>query len=115
MMHSPPFKKQFIEFGDKTPQTMIIHLCDKVCLKLTALEKGDFKRIGYQKSWGVTQNIATYYKYLDDLQDRLYIRVIPTTESEKQWGQRRVCIKVDNSPNRISSIGKTRQKQIRRW
>ena len=62
-----PLKKGFIEFGDKTQQTMIIHLRNKVCLKLTAPEKEDFNRIGYQKPWDVTQNIATYYKYLDNL------------------------------------------------
>ena len=54
-----PLKKRFIEFGDKTPQKMIVHLRDKVCLKITATKKDDFKRTGYQKSWDVTQNILT--------------------------------------------------------
>ena len=62
-----PLKKQFIKFGDEIPQTMIVHLRDKVCLKLTASEKDNFKRIWYQNPWDVTQNIATYYKYLDNL------------------------------------------------
>ena len=48
---------------------MIIHICNKVYLKLTALKEDNFKRIGYQKPWDVTQNIATYYKYLDGLED----------------------------------------------
>ena len=78
-----PLKKQFIKFGDEIPQTMIVHLRDKVCLNLTAPEKDDFKRIGYQNPWDVTQNISTYFKYLDDFQDRLDTRVIPTTGSEK--------------------------------
>ena len=103
-----PLKKRFIEVGDETPQTMIIHLRDKVCLKLTAPEKEYFKRIGYQKSWDVTQNISTYFKYLDNLQDRLDTRVIPTPESEKQWRRRRVCTKVDTSPKQSSSIRKNK-------
>ena len=109
-----PLKKQFIEFGDETPQTMIFHLHDKVCLKLTAPKKDYFKRIRYQKPWYITQDISTYYKYLDDLQDRLDTRVIPTTESEKKWPRRRVCIKVDTSPDRRQLIGKIMQNRIRR-
>ena len=62
---------------------MIVHLREKVCLKLTEPKKDDFKRIGYQKPWDFTQNILTYFKYIDDFQDRLDTRVIPTTKSEK--------------------------------
>ena len=78
-----PLKKRSIEFGDETPQTIIVHLRDKVCLKLTAPEKYNLKRIRYQKRWDATQNILTYFKYLDNFQDRLDTRVIPTTKSEK--------------------------------
>ena len=62
---------------------MIFHLSYKVCLKLTAPKKDDFKRIGYQKPWYITKHISTYFKYLNYLQDRLNNRVITTTESEK--------------------------------
>ena len=62
---------------------MIVRLCDKVCLKLTAPKKDTFKNIEYQNPWDVTQNISTYFKYLDNFQDRVNTRVIPTTESEK--------------------------------
>ena len=50
---------------------MIVHLRNKVCLKIKAPEKDDFKRIGYQKPWDVTQNISAYFKYLNESQDRL--------------------------------------------
>ena len=78
-----PLKKGFIEFGDETPQTIIINLHKKVCIKLTASKKDNFKSMGYQKPLDITQNISTYYKYLDDLQDRIDTRVISTTKSEK--------------------------------
>ncbi len=42
-------KKQYINFGDATIHSMILHLCEKTAIKMTTSQKFEHKAEGYRK------------------------------------------------------------------
>ncbi len=46
-----PLKKQYINFGDTTIHSMILHLQEKMAIKMTTSQKFKYKSEGYAKQW----------------------------------------------------------------
>jgi hypothetical protein len=78
-----PLKKQYINFGDATIHTMIKHLLEKTAIKMTRLQKYDYKTEGYKKPWDPTMSIMAYFTGLDKFQISLADRGISTSVEEK--------------------------------
>jgi hypothetical protein len=58
-------KKQYINFGNATIHSMILHLCEKTAIKMTTSQKFKYKVEGYGKQWDLTTNITAYFTSLD--------------------------------------------------
>jgi hypothetical protein len=78
-----PLKKQYINFGDATIHTMIKHLCEKTAIKMTTLQKYNYKTEGYKKPWDPTMSITAYFTGLNKFQISLADRGISTSVEEK--------------------------------
>ncbi len=61
----PPLKKQYINFGNTTIHSMILHLCEKTAIKMTTSQKFEYKAEGYGKQWDLTASITAYFTGLD--------------------------------------------------
>ncbi len=53
-----PLKKQYINFGDATIHSMILHLREKTAIKMTMSQKFEYKSKGYAKQWDPTTSIT---------------------------------------------------------
>ena len=60
-----PLKKQHINFGDSTIHSMILHLREKMAIKMTTSQKFKYKVKGYGKQWDPTTSITAYFTALD--------------------------------------------------
>ncbi len=60
-----PQKKQYINFGDSTIHSMILHLREKMAIKMTTSQKFEYKAEGYGKQWDPTTSITAYFTSLD--------------------------------------------------
>jgi hypothetical protein len=60
-----PLKKQYINFGDATIHSMILHLCEKTANKMTAFQKFEYKAEGYGKQWDPMTSITAYFTGLN--------------------------------------------------
>ncbi len=58
-------KKQYINFGDATIHSMILHLCEKRAFKMTTSEEFEYKAEGYGKQWDPTTSITAYFTGLN--------------------------------------------------
>jgi len=55
-----PLKKHYINFGASTIHSMILHLQEKTAIKMTTLQKFEYKAEGYGKQWDPTTSITAY-------------------------------------------------------
>ena len=53
-----PLKKQYINFGHATIHSMILHLREKMAIKMTTSQKFEYKSEGYWKQWDPTTSIT---------------------------------------------------------
>jgi hypothetical protein len=60
-----PLKKQYISFSNTTIHLMILHLWEKMAIKMTTLQKFKYKAKGYGKQWDPTTSITAYFTGLD--------------------------------------------------
>jgi hypothetical protein len=60
-----PLKKKYINFGDATIHSMILHLQDKTAVRMTTSYKFEYKAEGYGKQWDLTTSITAYFTSLD--------------------------------------------------
>jgi hypothetical protein len=60
-----PLKKQYINFGDATINSMILHLREKMAIKMTTSQKFEYKAEGYGKQWDPTTSITAYFTGLN--------------------------------------------------
>jgi hypothetical protein len=60
-----PLKKQYINFGNATIHSMILHLQEKTAIKMTTSQKFEYKAEGYGKQWDPTTKITAYFIGLD--------------------------------------------------
>ncbi len=69
-----PLKKQYINFGDATIHSMILHLREKTAIKMTTSQKFEYKTEGYKAPWDPTMSITAYFtglkKFKNSLADR---------------------------------------------
>jgi len=70
-----PLKKQYINFGDSTIHLMILHLQEKMAIKMTTLQK-------YGKQWDPTTSITAYFTGLAKFRTSLADRGISTSVDE---------------------------------
>jgi len=77
-----PLKKQYINFGDATIHSMILHLREKTAIKMTTSQKFEYKAEGYGKQWDPTTSITAYFTALDKFRTSLADRGISTSIDE---------------------------------
>ena len=77
-----PLKKQYINFGDSTIHSMILHLREKTAIKMTTSQKFEYKAEGYGKQWDPTTSITAYFTALDKFRTSLADRGISTSIDE---------------------------------
>jgi hypothetical protein len=77
-----PLKKQYINFGDSTIHSMILHLREKKAIKMTMSQKFGYKAEGYGKQWDPTTSITAYFTALDKSCTSLADRRISTSVDE---------------------------------
>ncbi len=77
-----PLKKQYINFGNATIHSMILHLCEKTVIKMTTSQKFEYKAKGYVKQWDPTTSITAYFTGLDKFKTSLTNRSIATSIKE---------------------------------
>ncbi len=77
-----PLKKQYINFGDATIHSMILHLREKMAIKMTTSQKFKYKAEGYGKQWDPTTSITAYFTALDKFRISLADRGIATSVNE---------------------------------
>ena len=77
-----PLKKQYINFGDETVQSMILHLRTKTAIKMTTSQKYEYKDAGYKTAWDPTTSISAYFTQLEKFKNSLADRGIATSVEE---------------------------------
>ncbi len=77
-----PLKKQYINFGNATIHSMILHLQEKTAIKMTTLQKFEYKTEGYKASWDPTTSITAYFTGLEKFKNSLADRGILTSIKE---------------------------------
>ena len=77
-----PLKKQYINFGDETVHSMILHLRTKTAIKMTTSQKYEYKDAGYKASWDPTTSISAYFTQLEKFRNSLADRGIATSVEE---------------------------------
>jgi hypothetical protein len=75
-------KKQYINFGDTTIHSMILHLQEKTAIKMTTSQNFEYKSEGYAKQWDPTTSITAYFTGLDKFRTSLADRGISTSIDE---------------------------------
>ena len=78
-----PLKERYVKYGRCSLQAMMKHLQEKLCVKMTTMEKDTFKRSKYLTKWDTTECITNYWKNLDELTTKLWECNISTSEEEK--------------------------------
>jgi hypothetical protein len=66
-----PLKKQYINFGDAMIHSMILHLWEKTAIKMTTLQKYEYKTEGYKTPWDPTTSITAYFTGLEKFKSSL--------------------------------------------
>jgi hypothetical protein len=74
-----PLKIQYINFGDATIHSMILHLREKTAIKMMTSQKVEYKSKGYAKQWDSTTSITAYFMGLDKFRTSLADRSISTS------------------------------------
>ncbi len=77
-----PLKKQYINFGDTTIHSMILHFREKMAIKMTTSQKFKYKAEEYGKQWDPTTSIMAYFTSHDKFQTSLADRNIATSIKE---------------------------------
>ena len=76
-------KKQYIGFGDVTVHEMIDHLRTKTAIKMTTVQKHEYRTTGYNTPWDPSTSITAYFTHLNRFQISLVDRGIATSDDEK--------------------------------
>jgi hypothetical protein len=74
-----PLKKQYINFDDSTIHSIILHLREKMAIKMTTSQNFEYKAEGYGKQWDPTMSITAYFTGLDKFKTSLADRSISTS------------------------------------
>jgi hypothetical protein len=79
-------KKHYINFGDATIHSMILHLCEKMAIRMTTSQKFEYKAEGNGKQWDPTTSIMAYFTSHDKFQPSLADCGIATSIKEMTIG-----------------------------
>ncbi len=79
-------KKQYINFGNATIHSMILHLQEKMAIKMKTSQKFEYKSKGYAKQWDPTTSITAYFTSLDKFHTSLANCGISTSIEEMTMG-----------------------------
>jgi hypothetical protein len=60
-----PLKKLYIGFGDMKVLRMIDHLCLKTAIKMTTVQKHEYRTTRYNNPWDLTTSITVYFTQLN--------------------------------------------------
>jgi hypothetical protein len=63
-----PLKEKYISFGNLTVLLMINHLHQETAIKMTTVQKHEYKATRYNNPWDPTTSITTYFMQLDQFQ-----------------------------------------------
>jgi hypothetical protein len=77
-----PLKKQYINFGDATIHSMILHLQEKTATKMTTSQKFEYKTEGHKAPWDPTTSITAYFTGLEKFKNFLAYHGISTSVEE---------------------------------
>jgi hypothetical protein len=77
-----PLKKQYINFGNATIHSMILHLGEKTAIKMTMSQKYEYKTEGYKTPWDPTMSITAYFTGLKKFKNSLADHGIATSVEE---------------------------------
>ncbi len=77
-----PLKKQYINFGNARIHSMILHLREKTAIKMTMLQKFEYKTEGYKMPWDPTTSITAYFTGLEKFKNSLAYHGILTSVEE---------------------------------
>ena len=77
-----PLKKQYINFGDATIHSMILHLREKTAIKMRTLQKYKYKTEGYKMPWDPNMSITAYFTGLEKFKNSLVDHRISTSVEE---------------------------------
>jgi hypothetical protein len=83
-----PLEKQYIGFRDSMVLLMIDHIRRKTAIKITTVQKHEYKATGYNNLWDPAKSITAYFTQLDRFQVPLGIHGIVTSDAEKNNGGR---------------------------
>jgi hypothetical protein len=77
-------KKQYIGFGNSMVLSMINHLRQKTAIKMTTVQKHEYKATRYNNPWDPTTSITAYFTQFNQFQVSLGNRGISTSNAEKK-------------------------------
>ena len=77
-----PLKERCVKYGRFSPQAIMKHLRDNLCVKMTTMEKYTFKQDKYLKKWDTTECITNYWENLDKITTKLEEQIIATSDAE---------------------------------
>ena len=78
-----PLQERYIGFANSSPHKMIKFLRDTAAVQMAALDKDNFKRLGFSKKWDTTNHLSYYIKYISDFVEQLDARDIDTSNDEQ--------------------------------
>ncbi len=71
---------------------MINHLCQKTAIKMTTVQKHEYKATGYNNPWDPTTSITAYFTQLDRFQVSLGNHSIVTSNAEEMMAVKKSSI-----------------------
>jgi hypothetical protein len=77
-----PLKRQYINFGNASIHSMILHLREKTAIKMSTSQKFEYKTEGYKAPWDPTTSITAYFTGLEKFKNSLANRGISTSIKE---------------------------------
>ena len=66
-----PLKERYVKYVRCYPQAMMKHLREKLCVKMTIMEKDMFNQSKYLTNWDTTEYVTNFWKHLDKLTTKL--------------------------------------------
>ncbi len=78
-----PLKKQYIGFGGTTILSILDHLHQKTAIRMTTVQKYEYKNAGFNAPWDLTTSITAYFTSLKCFQISLGNRGIATSDAKK--------------------------------
>ena len=66
-----PLKERDVKYGRFSPEEMMKHLREKLCVKVKTMEEDTLKKSKYITNWDTTECITNYWKHFDEVTTKL--------------------------------------------